>query len=157
MSEMQSWMNLHAWLVVGHVLGVILWIGGLTAVFWLLRMHTQMPDTVNDKFVLMERSLALAMDIAAALAMGTGIALALHRPGGSPSLFAAPGAGWFHIKLTIVVLGILSMHGMIRARVGKFSRGQKPTVPNWIWSVILISIVAILVMVFRGPIMFAKS
>jgi uncharacterized membrane protein len=149
----ESALNLHSWLLVGHLLGVVLWVGGLTTVFWLLRMHTQMPDTVSDKFVLMERSLALAMDIAATLAIGTGLALALHQ---TPNLFSRPGGGWFHIKLTIVVLGILSMHGMIRARVAKFSRGEKPSVPNWIWSVILISIVAILVMVFRGPIMFAK-
>ncbi len=150
-----TWANLHAWLLVGHILGVLLWVGGLTAVFWLLRMHTQMPECVNDKFVLMERSLALAMDIAAALAMGTGLALALHRPGGG-NLFSQSGAGWFHIKLTIVVLGVLSMHGLIRARVGKFSRGEKPVVPTWVWSVILVSVVAILVMVFRGPLMFRK-
>jgi uncharacterized membrane protein len=146
-------LDLHTWLLVGHLLGVLLWVGGLTTVFWLLRMHTQMPDSVSDRFVLMERSLALAMDIAATLAIGTGLGLALHQ---KPTLFAQPGAGWFHIKLTIVVLGVLSMHGMIRARVGKFSRGEKPTVPTWIWSVLLISITAILVMVFRGPIMFAK-
>ena len=146
-------LDLRQWLLVGHVLGVVLWIGGFTAVFWLLRMHTQMPETVNDKFVLMERSLALAMDIAAALAIGTGLTLALYR---TPTLFAQPGAGWFHIKLTIVVLGVLSMHGLIRARVGKFSRGEKPAVPSWIWSVLLVSVTAILVMVFRGPLMFAK-
>lgn len=154
---MESWINLHAWLLVGHLLGVLLWVGGLTAVFWLLRMHSQMPETVNDKFVLMERSLALAMDLAATLAIGCGLALALHRPEGMKNLFAAPGAGWFHIKLTIVVLGILSMHGMIRARVAKFSRGEKPAVPTWIWSVILVSVVGILVMVFRGPILFAPK
>jgi len=147
-------LDLHTWLLVGHLLGVLLWVSGLTAVFWLLRMHTHMPESVNDKLVVMERSLALAMDIAATLAMGCGLGLAFNR---TPNLFAAPGAGWFHIKLTIVVLGILSMHGMIRARVAKFSRGEKPEVPNWIWSVILLSITAILVMVFRGPIMFAKG
>lgn len=152
---MESWLNLHTWLLVGHVLGVLLWIGCLTAVFWVLRMHTQMPDSVNDKFVLMERSLALVMDIASALAMGCGIGLALHRVGGG-TIFSEKGAGWFHIKLTLVVLGILSMHGMLRARVAKFSRGEKPTVPTWIWSVLLISVVGIVVMIFRGPIMFAK-
>ena len=146
--------DLQAWLLVGHLLGVVLWIAGLATVFWILRMHTHMPEAANDKLVLMERSLALAMDLAAALAIGCGLGLAFNQ---TPNIFARPGAGWFHIKLTIVVLGLLSMHGMIRARVGKFSRGERPAVPTWIWSVILISVTAILVMVFRGPAMFAKS
>ena len=147
-------MELHAWLLVGHLLGVVLWIAGMTAVYWLLRIHTQTPASVNDKLVLMERSLALMMDIAATLAIGCGLGLAFNQ---TPNIFARPGAGWFHIKLTIVVLGILSTHGMIRARVAKFSRGEQPTVPNWIWSVLLISVTAILILVFRGPIMFAPK
>jgi uncharacterized membrane protein len=151
---MTDWVNLHMWLLVGHILGVLLWVGGLTAVFWVTRMHTQMPDTVNDKFVLMERSLAMMMDIAALLAMGAGVALALHRPPGEATTFKA---AWLHVKLTIVVLGLLSMHGMLRVKVGKLSRGEKPLVPTWMWSVILLSVVGILVMVFRGPMMFAKS
>lgn len=146
--------ELHSWLLVGHLLGVILWIGGLTAVFWLLRLHTQMPESVSDKFVLMERALALAMDIASALAIGCGLGLAFDR---TPSLFATRGAGWFHVKLTIVVLGVVAVHGLIRAKVGKFSRGERPDVPTWIWSVLLISVVGILLMVFRGPLLFAKS
>jgi uncharacterized membrane protein len=146
-------LDLKQWLLVGHVLGVILWIGGLSTVFWVLRIHTQTPDTISDKLVLMERSLALAMDLAAALAIGTGLGMAFQY---TPNLFAMEGAGWFHIKVTIVVVGLIAMHGMIRARVGKFSRGEKPVVPTWIWSVMLVSVTAILVMVFRGPIMFAR-
>jgi len=144
------------WLLVGHLIGVILWIAGLTTVYWLLRLHTQAPTQVHDKLVLMERSLALMMDLAATLAMGCGIALTFF-PRGTPNLFARPHSGWFHIKLTLVVLGILSVHGFIRARVGKFSRGQTPAVPQWIWSLMLIAIVGILLMVFRGPIMFAPK
>lgn len=146
-------LDLHTWLLVGHLVGVFLWIGGLSTVFWLLRLHTQSPPAVHEKLLLMERSLALSMDLAAALAIGCGLGLAFNR---TPNLFATPGAGWFHIKLTIVVLGILSAHGMIRAKVGKLSRGETPTVPAWIWTMILVSLVAILIMVFRGPIMFAK-
>jgi uncharacterized membrane protein len=150
--------DVNQWLLVGHLIGVILWIAGLTSVYWLLRVHTQAPKEVHERLILMERSLALTMDLAATLAIGCGIALALHAEyPGAPNLFSRPGAGWFHIKLTIVVLGILSMHGMIRARVGKFSRGHTPRVPQWIWSVILISIVGVLVMVFRGPNMFQKK
>ena len=142
-----------SWLLVGHIVGVLLWIGGLSTVFWLLRIHTQAPAAAHEKLILMERSLALSMDLAAALAIGCGLGLAL---GQTPNAFARPGGGWFHIKITIVVLGLLSAHGMIRAKVGKLSRGQTPAVPMWIWSLILASVVGIVFMVFRGPIMFAK-
>ena len=147
-------LDIHSWLLVGHLIGVVLWIAGLSTVFWILRIHTQSPPAVHDKLILMERSLALVMDLAAMLAMGCGLALAF---GQTPNVFARPGAGWFHIKLTIVVLGVISMHGMIRAKVGKFSRGESPAVPPWIWSVLLVAIVGIMVMVFRGPIMFAPD
>src|SRR4029079_13449514 len=96
---------------------------------------------------LMERSMALMMDIAAALAIGTGIALIMYRPG-EGTIFSEKPAGWFHIQLTIIVLGLLAMHGMLRAKVGKFSRGEAPTVPQWQWTVILSSVVAILIVVF---------
>ena len=65
--------------------------------------------------------------------------------------------GWLHIKLTVVVLGILSVHGIVRARVGKFSRGEKPTVPNWVWSMLVGSIVAVLLIVTRVKIAFLLS
>jgi hypothetical protein len=39
----------------------------------------------------------------------------------------------------------------------KFSRGQKPSVPQWLWSLLLVSIVAITILVFRGPIMFSPT
>ncbi len=147
------------WLLAGHLIGVILWLGSLFAVYWLLRIHAQAPKDARDKLTLMERSLALTMDIAATLAIGTGLAMAIPHDYDHPtsSLFTAPGAGWFHIKLTIVVLGILSAHGMVRAKVAKFSRGETPNVPQWVWSLLLVSIVAIVILVFRGPIMFAPS
>lgn len=150
---------MYEWLKAAHIIGVLLWVGGLFAVYWLLRLHAQAPKDVSDKLVLMERSLALSMDIAAALAIGCGLAMALSHGGTHPTttLFAAPGAGWFHIKLAVVVLGVLSTHGMIRARVGKFSRGETPSVPQWLWSLLLVSIVAIVILVFRGPIMFSPT
>jgi uncharacterized membrane protein len=147
-------LDIHSWLLVGHLIGVVLWIAGLSTVFWILRIHTQSPPAVHDKLILMERSLALVMDLAAMLAIGCGLGLAFHQ---TPHIFARPGAGWFHIKLTIVVLGILSMHGMIRAKVGKFSRGESPSVAPSIWMLQHLSIVGIMVMVFRGPIMFAPD
>lgn len=145
---------MYTWLLAGHLIGVLLWVGALFTVYWLLRFHTQAPPEVNDKLVLMERSMALVMDLGATLAMGCGIGLIFPLDGSwhpTTTLFAAPKAGWFHVKLTLVVLGVLSVHGILRGRVAKFSRGQTPTVPQWLWSLFLVALVGIVVMVFRRP------
>jgi len=136
--------GIYSWLTAAHLIGVFFWMGGLMAVYWLLRIHTHAPKDSHDKLVLMERSLALMMDIAATLAMGAGLAMAIGA-----HLFTAKGYGWLHIKLAVVVLGILSVHGMVRARVAKFSRGETPTVPQWQWSLLVASIVAIVILVTR--------
>jgi len=136
----------YAWVKSGHLIGVFLWIGGLFTVYWLLRMHAHAPKEIHDKFTLMERSLALMMDLAATLAIGCGVAMIF---GQTPNFLAQPHHGWFHIKLTIVVLGVLSVHGLVRARVGKFGRGQISPVPTWAWTVLLASMMAILILVYR--------
>ncbi|HEY4177643.1 MAG TPA: CopD family protein [Kofleriaceae bacterium] len=150
---------MYEWLKTGHLIGVLLWIGSMFTVYWLLRFHTQAPKDASDKLTLMERSMALTMDLGATLAIGCGIAMAVSHGGTHPTsnLFAAPGAAWFHIKLTLVVVCILSVHGMLRARVAKFSRGETPAVPQWMWSLLLVGIVGIVIMVIRGPIMFAPT
>ena len=149
----------YEWLKAAHLIGVIIWMGGLFAVYWLLRIHANAPKDVLDKLTLMERSLAMTMDLGATLAIGAGLWMALSHGGTHPTsnLFGAPHAGWFHIKVTVVVLGVLSVHGMVRARVGKFSRGLIKAVPGWPWSLLLASIVAIVILVIRGPSMFAPS
>ncbi|HEX3476191.1 MAG TPA: CopD family protein [Kofleriaceae bacterium] len=140
------------WLLTAHLIGVIFWLGCLFAVYWLLRVHAQAPKDVLDKLTLMERSLALTMDLSAALAIGTGLALAFFHIGDHPTstLFTKPGAGWFHLKLLIVVLGILPVHGMVRGKIGKFGRGVISNVPQWMWSLLLLAIVAIVVLVMYG-------
>jgi uncharacterized membrane protein len=55
--------------------------------------------------------------------------------------------GWLHAKLAVVVLGVLPVHGMMRARVKKFSRGELPAVPQWQWSLLLVSVTAIIILV----------
>lgn len=151
--------HLYTWLLTGHVIGVILWMGSMFTAYWLLRFHTQAPSAANDKLVLMERSMAMVMDLGALLAMGCGITMALSHGGTHPTttLFKAPGGMWFHIKLTVVLLCILSVHGLVRAKVKKFSRGETPNVPSWAWPMLLAGIVAIVFLVERGPIMFAPK
>jgi uncharacterized membrane protein len=139
----------YAWVKSGHLIGVFLWIGGLFTVYWLLRMHASAAKETHEKFTLMERSLALMMDLAAALAIGCGIAMIFGQGQGVPNFLVQPHHGWFHIKLTVVVLGVLSVHGLVRAKIGKFGRGQISPVPAWAWTVLLASVMAIVILVFR--------
>lgn len=142
--------KLWAWLLSGHLIGVFLWIGGMFATYWLLRIHAHSPKEMHEKLTLMERSMALMMDIACTLAIGCGIALILTTTPSNPSgnLLTQKPAGWLHIKLAVVVLGVLPVHGMIRAKVKKFSQGNIAPIPNWQWTVLLASITAIAILVF---------
>jgi len=144
----------HQWLLSGHLIGLFVWIGGMFTVYWLLRFHAHAPKDAHEKLVLSERAIALMMDISSGLAIICGLWLAF---GQVPTVFGRPNAGWFHIKLTIVVLGILPVHGMMRARIKKFSQGKLSPVPGWQWSVLLGSITAIVLLVMQGPRWFAKE
>lgn len=140
-----TWM----WVLAAHMIGVFLWIGGLFATYWLVRIHASAPKDVLERLTLMERSLALMMDIAATLAIGTGLFLALDLQ--PVNLFKLPHSGWFHTKLAIVVLGILPVHGIVRAKIAKFSRGESPSVPQWLWSLLLAALCAIVILVVKKP------
>jgi uncharacterized membrane protein len=142
------------YLRAGHFIGLFVWIGGMFAVYWMLRFHSHAPQAVHEKLVLAERSLALMMEIGSGLAIGCGLAMAF---GLTPNAFTRPGGGWFHIKLTIVVVGLLSVHGMLRARIKKFGQGKISPVPSWQWSVLLASITAIILLATHGPRWFAKG
>jgi uncharacterized membrane protein len=122
--------------MTAHIVGMVLWVSGLTAIYWLLRFHDHAPKSSHEALTLQERALALATDIAAALTIGCGIAMTVSRPDGT-NLFTTPGNSWLHVKLTAVVLLILPVHGMLRGRIKKFSQGVIKPVPTWMWSMLL--------------------
>jgi len=119
-------------LQTAHLIGVVLWISGLSTIYWMLRFHDHAPKEVHEKLTLMERGMALSTDIAATVTIGCGIAMAVER-----KFFSTPGNAWLHVKLAAVVLGILSVHGMLRARIKRYSRGELKPVPTWAWSMLL--------------------
>lgn len=141
--------SVYLWVRAGHLIGLFLWLGSMFAAYWLLRVHSQAPKEMQERLTLMERSLALVMDIASALAIGTGIVLIIKHPAGN--LFSLPSQGWLHAKLAVVVLGILPVHGIIRGRIKKFSQGKGKEIPLWLWSMLLVAIVAIVILVERRP------
>lgn len=118
--------------MTAHVIGVVLWISGLSTIYWMLRFHDHAPKDTHEKLTLMERAMALSTDIAATLTIGTGVAMAVKA-----KYFSTPGNAWLHVKLAAVVLGILSVHGILRARIKRYSRGELKPVPTWAWSMLL--------------------
>jgi uncharacterized membrane protein len=125
--------SLYQWVRAAHLISIVLWIGGLSTIYWLLRLHDHAPKEMRDKLTLMERSIAMSADIAATVTIACGLAMAL-----SPvNQFTAKGGGWLHIKLTVVVVAILSVHGMLRGRIKKFGRGDVKPMPSWMWSLLL--------------------
>ena len=145
-------LSTYSWLKAAHLIGLFVWIGGLFAVYWLLRFHAHAPKEAHEKLTLMERSLALMMDIGSALAIGAGLTMAI----GFNDTFHYFKQGWFHIKLTVAVLAVLPVHGIVRARIKKYANGTLTPIPQWMWTMLLLGIVVIIIMVFRGPMMFAK-
>lgn len=121
------------WLRVGHVLGFVLWIGGLVTVLQLLRVHAAVEGAARDVLARHERKMAVLMDVGATLAMVTGFVTAL---GGTVNYFKT--GAWLHIKLTLVALAIVGVHGWTRAQVRNFRKGQvRPVSPLIMWVVLV--------------------
>jgi uncharacterized membrane protein len=129
----------YAWVLVGHVFGFVVWIGGLLACISMLHVHTRVEEGARAALTKTEKSIAMLMDMGAALAIGCGLLLALddRATGHWPTSGEFSNGAWLHVKLTAVVLGILSAHGMVRAKVKKFSRGEIKPLPRWLPMLVL--------------------
>lgn len=142
---MEAGTGLYRLVMTAHVLGMVLWISGLTAIYWMLRFHDHAPKSSHEQLTLQERALALATDIAATVTIGCGLAMAFGA-----HYFSTPGNGWLHVKLAAVLLLILPVHGMLRGRIKKYSRGDLKPAPTWMWSMLLAGVtVAIFAVVTR--------
>jgi uncharacterized membrane protein len=92
------------WLVLLHLLGVILWVAGLLSVTLLLSGIGDADKNLRDKVIelagKLERTLALPGFL---LAMVFGFILLFGNALGHSPLRQ----GWMHMKLTVVLLGLL--------------------------------------------------
>ncbi len=121
-------MKTDLWLSALHVVGVIVWVGGLVGVLALLTAHARVDEASRGLMTLVEKRIAIVMDLGATLAIGIGLYKALRH---TPNEFKH--GPWLHIKLTAVALGVLSVHGFARAKIKKFSRGEVKPVPPVMW------------------------
>ena len=133
----------YQWIRAAHLLAVMFWVGGLFAVYWLLRIHSHAPKDAHEQLTLMERSLALMADIAATVAIGTGVTMIVWPI----NLFSLKPSGWLHLKLAVVVLAVLPVHGMLRGKIKRFGQGKLSAIPQWMWSLLLVAITTIVIAV----------
>src|SRR5207244_11743067 len=120
------------------------------ACMWLLHVHALVEGAARDALSRTEKSVAMLMDMGATLAIAAGLTLALES---TPNAFKT--GPWLHIKLTVVVLGILSAHGMVRAKIKKFSRGEVKPLPRWLFTAVLAA-VAVIVALGANPTLLRK-
>ncbi len=81
------------------------------------------------------------MDAGATFAMAAGFAVAF---GTTPIAFKT--GGWLHMKLTLVVVGVLSIHGLVRVKMRKFRNGDVAPLPSWMMPVLLIALTGIIIL-----------
>lgn len=120
------------WLRVGHVVGFVLWIGGLVTVLQLLRIHAHVEGPARDVLTRHERKGGVLVDLGATVSMACGLWLAL---GGSVNQFKT--GAWLHVKLTVVAVVLLGMHGYVRVQVKRFRKGQVKSIPAGLSYVVL--------------------
>jgi protoporphyrinogen IX oxidase len=132
------------WLKAFHVVFVVTW---FAALFYLPRLFVYHAITTDapgiERFKVMERRLAVMMDIGATLSIGFGIAMLLAAP-------AYLQMGWVHAKLTLVLL-LVGYHGWCRMLVRAFAQDRNTHSQTWYRcfneapSVLLIAIVILAV------------
>lgn len=83
----------------------------------------------------------MLMDLGATLAMVCGFSMAF---GLVPNSFKT--GGWLHIKLTIVVVVLLGIHGFTRAQVKRFRNGAVRGLPRALPYIVLAAAAVVVVL-----------
>jgi putative membrane protein len=136
----------YQWNLALHVFGIVLWTGGMLACLRLLAAHGAAGKAAPEGLILTERRTAVMMDIGATIAMITGLYLLFRSPT-SP----LTSGGWMHAKLTLVVLGMLTLHGFTRVKVRKFRNGDVRPLPGFLVPVFIAVALGVIVLVEVRP------
>lgn len=138
------------WLRVGHVIGFVAWIAGLVTVLQLLRVHGMVEGAAREVLSRQERKVGILMDAGATIAMVCGFWLAFGGP-----INAFKTGGWLHMKLTLVALAVLGVHGWARVQIKRFRQGQVRPVSQALTFVVLIA-AAVIIALGANPTLLRK-
>ncbi len=111
------------WLAAFHIIGLILWLGGLIVLARLMGTHAAMEDPTARKALIdfEKKSYFIGVLPGFLLALITGLVM---LGGKGPANYFAPGSAWgltFHIKMTLV-LGLIVLDQLIAAKMRKLHK-----------------------------------
>jgi protoporphyrinogen IX oxidase len=134
-------LDLREWLSIGHILGFVLWIGGLISVLHLLGAHSAVDAAARAVLSRQQRKAAMLMDMGATLTLVCGLWRAI---GSIPNQFTT--GAWLHIKVTLVVVVLLGIHGYARVKIRKFRNGEVKAIPASLPYVVVVVAAVIIVL-----------
>lgn len=109
-----------SWVLLLHLLGFAMWVGGLLAVTGSLSRAGSLDAPARTGLIegaaRIERWVALPGFL---LALGLGLYMLITNATGHTPLRQ----GWMHIKLTLVLVGMLPVQGLVGARRKKLREG----------------------------------
>jgi uncharacterized membrane protein len=129
------------WIVVAHIFGFVLWIGNLFASMETLRIYKDAGSGAKDVIDGYLKKAGTLMDVGAALTIATGVTMLINL---SPSPIKKP---WMHIKLTLVAVFVLGVHGFLRAQIKRHRNGAGKTPPTFLAPLLTLAVVSIVVLV----------
>lgn len=111
------------WLIGTHVVGLILWMGGLITLARLLGHHVSLTSKEAREALIPFESKSYFMAVLPGflLALISGVLLIVMK---GPAVYFAPGAAWgltFHIKLTLVI-ALIVLDQLVAAKMRKVHR-----------------------------------
>jgi uncharacterized membrane protein len=134
----------YLWIKLIHFLGFIVWLGALFGLVNMMREPTSSSQDAHRLLVALTRRAGRAMDVGAALAIAAGVILLIKSP-------AKPGQQpYFHVKLALAV-GLVGLHGFVRARAGKLAKGDTRTLGPAPLALATLLSLGILAMILVGP------
>ncbi len=141
----------YSWLRAGHVFGFVCWIAGMVTVLLLLRAHGTVEGPAREVLGRQEKKAAILMDAGATLAIVCGLWMAF---GGVVSAFKT--GAWLHVKLTLVAIVLLGVHGWSRVQIKRFRQGQVRHVSSTLILIVLVA-TAVIIALGANPTLLRKK
>jgi len=136
------------WVRTAHVFGFVTWVGSMLGCALALRQAASADVTARTALAALAKRLAIAMDGGAAITIVAGLALihGLAAAGANPLTLP-----WMHVKLTLVVVGLIGSHVLLRMRVKAYQRGEPKPLPAFLFPGIHVVVIGILIMAIVQP------